>query len=272
MSHMQSRVDVLNISQSDSVYGEFAKTVDNSGSNDIGHGILKRSSKLLEALFLVSNALPRDEKIRDEIRTRSLNFFSKTVVVLRRRTKEDLDVVLDDVVSITALIQVGCIANFITPQVSEMMQVGLKLFYGRLAKYVRPVAAEDILKDMDIGQQDVLNTHMSHSRVSHIETDSSFKRVPAVAFSHKDSKGHSSPVSSTEKKDSSRSESIIELVKLKHRVTVKDIQSVIKGFSQKTLQRELLSLVSSGVLKKEGERRWSVYSLRTNGNGGVNSK
>lgn len=55
---------------------------------------------------------------------------------------------------------------------------------------------------------------------------------------------------------------ILGLLQKKDKVTVKDVSNVIKDVSDKTLQRELLALVAQGVLKKEGERRWSTYSLR----------
>lgn len=54
---------------------------------------------------------------------------------------------------------------------------------------------------------------------------------------------------------------IIALVKKHHTLTIKGFTSVIKDCSEKTIQRELLALVAKGVLKKEGERRWSTYSL-----------
>jgi len=43
---------------------------------------------------------------------------------------------------------------------------------------------------------------------------------------------------------------------------VKDFAKVITDISEKTIQRELLDLVQRGVIKKEGERRWSRYSLK----------
>lgn len=54
---------------------------------------------------------------------------------------------------------------------------------------------------------------------------------------------------------------ILGLVQKKDRITVKDVSNVIKDCSEKTIQRELLALVKQGVLKKEGERRWSTYSM-----------
>lgn len=58
-----------------------------------------------------------------------------------------------------------------------------------------------------------------------------------------------------------RRATILGMLQRKDRVTVKDVASVIKDCSEKTLQRELLALVAQGVLKKEGERRWSTYRL-----------
>ena len=58
-----------------------------------------------------------------------------------------------------------------------------------------------------------------------------------------------------------RQDTIIALVKKHRTLTIKGFTGVIKDCSEKTIQRELLALVARGVLKKEGERRWSTYSL-----------
>jgi hypothetical protein len=59
----------------------------------------------------------------------------------------------------------------------------------------------------------------------------------------------------------SRQAVIIKLLSKKSGLNVNDFVDSIKGVSVKTIQRELLAMVASGVLKKEGERRWSTYSL-----------
>ncbi len=43
-------------------------------------------------------------------------------------------------------------------------------------------------------------------------------------------------------------------------LTVKDVAKAIAPVSEKTAQRELAALVDEGVLKRTGERRWSIYS------------
>ena len=48
--------------------------------------------------------------------------------------------------------------------------------------------------------------------------------------------------------------------------SIKDIMSALKNsgevWGEKTLQRELVSMVNDGVLKKTGEKRWSKYFLK----------
>lgn len=54
---------------------------------------------------------------------------------------------------------------------------------------------------------------------------------------------------------------ILNLIRKNKEVDIKDIAKVITDCSEKTIQRELISLIESGVIKKVGERRWSKYTL-----------
>ena len=62
-------------------------------------------------------------------------------------------------------------------------------------------------------------------------------------------------------KKEQRRASILSVVKNIVNPSTKDIADVIKDCSEKTIQRELLDMVAKGILKKEGERRWSRYSI-----------
>lgn len=63
------------------------------------------------------------------------------------------------------------------------------------------------------------------------------------------------------KDKNNRQDIILSMLSSGVKLTIKDFAKNIKGCSDKTIQRELSSLVSKGVLKKEGERRWSKYFL-----------
>jgi DeoR/GlpR family transcriptional regulator of sugar metabolism len=58
-----------------------------------------------------------------------------------------------------------------------------------------------------------------------------------------------------------RRETIMSVIRNKQRANIKDIATHIRGVSEKTIQRELGALIEAGMILKEGERRWSVYSL-----------
>ncbi|MBX4195716.1 hypothetical protein KW796_02040 [Candidatus Parcubacteria bacterium] len=62
-------------------------------------------------------------------------------------------------------------------------------------------------------------------------------------------------------KKNSRQNVILSVLRKKKEIMIKDVSPLIEGVSEKTIQRELLAMVSSGILKKEGEKRWSRYSL-----------
>ncbi len=77
-----------------------------------------------------------------------------------------------------------------------------------------------------------------------------------------DNKATSEGMSSLKKDGfSPRQNQIIKEIRNKGQVTIRDLVGKVQGCSEKTIQRELLSLVEIGVLKKEGERRWSRYSV-----------
>jgi hypothetical protein len=62
-------------------------------------------------------------------------------------------------------------------------------------------------------------------------------------------------------KKNARQSVIINLLKRKREIMIKDVAPLIEGVSEKTIQRELLAMVEQGIVKKEGEKRWSKYSL-----------
>ena len=71
----------------------------------------------------------------------------------------------------------------------------------------------------------------------------------------------SSPYKTVEIKKSKRQEAIYNLLQKKGELTIRDVSVIVGDCSEKTVQRELSSMVKSGILKKVGERRWSKYSI-----------
>lgn len=58
-----------------------------------------------------------------------------------------------------------------------------------------------------------------------------------------------------------RKDTILAVLKEKGPSDIKDISGIIREVSEKTIQRELQSLIDLGKVKKTGERRWTTYQI-----------
>jgi hypothetical protein len=65
----------------------------------------------------------------------------------------------------------------------------------------------------------------------------------------------------TSQKDNTRRSQILSFIKNRGESSIKDISKAVPHVSSKTVQRELSDLVKSGLLQREGDRRWSRYRL-----------
>ncbi len=59
--------------------------------------------------------------------------------------------------------------------------------------------------------------------------------------------------------ESERSTIILNYIREKKSVSIKDIGKVVRGCSEKTIQRELAALIERGLIRRVGKRRWSQY-------------
>ena len=66
-----------------------------------------------------------------------------------------------------------------------------------------------------------------------------------------------------EKDTSPRTGAIRDILARSPSVSVKDIARFFPDVSEKTIQRDVNTLIERGVVRKEGEKRWSRYSLVT---------
>jgi hypothetical protein len=102
-------------------------------------------------------------------------------------------------------------------------------------------------EDMSFGQSSELRPRAKMSF-----KDTSVRAVPLGPVP----KASAQPV---QKED--RESRIIDVIRDKGIVSIKDISTVIFDVSEKTIQRTLQALIDKGQIKKEGERRWAKYQL-----------
>jgi hypothetical protein len=226
----------------------------------IGHDLMyRRMSKILQAVFLITDNIEDTNVLKNNLRAEGLRALSLIT---------DTDVISDANHHLAVLASIRKLR-------AVLMTAGTIL----LVKYDHVVLLHETLLNFEAVYKksfmvptlkDVIGdaNELSTAALSSIQTSkikSGLQLREPIRY-EKDQMLQGSGA----QKQMDRRKVILDLVKDKHRVTVKDVQLVVAGVSSKTLQRELLGMVADGVLRKEGERRWSVYLLRTNGNGNGN--
>ncbi len=223
----------------------------------------KKAEKITAALYLVSSLLKDSEPIKWDIREKGLSFLS-AAISLNGAEPVDKNEVLQALFSTAfetiSILNVAAISGLI----SEMNYSVLKLEIEAIVTLLKQRVVEDasragyVLSDSFFKTDDSLLLRTDASKNSHQTPHHT--AVPISKNTHESKELKKDKIAIKDKKDD-RKTVIIELLKKQSNLTIKDFTKVIHNCSEKTIQRELLDLVSKGVIKKEGERRWSTYSL-----------
>lgn len=106
-------------------------------------------------------------------------------------------------------------------------------------------------------------SRLPENKETHVDVDKGHKGHEKLPVQNQDNqeKQESSKRQTDTQPTNNRAEEIMKIIKDNEKVTIKDISNQIKNCSEKTIQRELLKMVSLNLIKKEGERRWSTYSI-----------
>ncbi len=161
----------------------------------------------------------------------------------------DAPVVLADIFALLSAVRLAASEELIHRETASILEAEYEAVAERLMAGSHPspfVRVEDFhipQLSLDAGPNGV-----SDSRVSHTV----FER-PLIKDSQKGQFNRSS------KGQSERTERILEYIRRQGSVSIKEIATTIKGCSEKTIQRELISLIQAGLVRRVGERRWSHY-------------
>lgn len=201
--------------------------------------LIKKSERLASALYVITGFIPSEEPLRTRLRTCALLILNKAVEV-SMAGGVGLEAFTATCLEIKNILEIAHSAGLVSSMNARL--IGDE--YMSLSEFVRD------------HQDNIFDDRKVTENLSDIKNDLYIESPKLVSKRH--------PIQTTKEREvykghNERSESILNLLKDKDKISIKDAVSAIVGYSEKTIQRELLSLVASGVLIKEGERRWSTY-------------
>ncbi|MEK7609809.1 MAG: hypothetical protein AAB470_01660 [Patescibacteria group bacterium] len=231
--------------------------------------IFKKTEKITAALYLVSGLLKDDEPMKWELRDHGMELLSSSFIASSNVPGDKSSIIqslFSSALETISLLNVARISNMISEMNHILLVKEIDNIVGMLrdrlaenAENAGYVLSENFFRTGDMfasgfkmgGKLPMINNQ------GPIKDRASFEN-PISSDKLRFSKGHEN----NQVKKTQRQESIINVLKGQSNLTIKDFSKVIKDCSEKTIQRELIELMDRGVVKKEGERRWSRYSLK----------
>lgn len=235
----------------------------------------KKIENITAAIFLVTSLVSDREVLKSSLREHALGCLSGIVSLVGKPNIDvtDLHLIAAKVIYINSLLDIA----FWSGIVSQMNVAILQKEISRTYKSLNDLASRyktnffinasffksdeeiyDSIKDIvqDRTPSQPAAEHQQHKgqdkrqaikdTVSHVRNV--LNNVPLTAAAPDESRAK-------------RRAAILDMLKQKGNLSVKDFLAVVPEYSEKTIQRELGALVDEGIVKKEGERRWSTYSL-----------
>lgn len=222
--------------------------------------LLKKTEKLTAAIYLVTNLMSDNEPLKwtlrkkaGEVLTFNISYKDGGAVADR---KDYLGKIKIKVLELTSLLEVAYLSGLVSFMNFSILKEEFFRFVEALSSNERGVKDESFSRSFfHVPDEEVLGRNLST-----VLNESSNQIGLNASKTSSNIKDNS--IEKDNQKRTNRQEMIINLLKKKADLNIKDIAQYVRGCSEKTVQRELISLIEAGIVKKEGERRWSRYSLK----------
>lgn len=247
----------------------------------------KKTEKLVTALYMVSDCMDTDDALKGKIRLLGVELLSdiyklSTLSPVDKNTYTSIS--LTHIYELLSFIEIAYTIGFI----SEMNTTILKKEFSTLASDLKSNLTKDkhftFTLDEKMFELPELQNN-SETSVRQGLSRESFIKDKRTSFNTMSFINNESPLQTLQPKKTNysvtnlsdrqdRTNKIISLIKdlslqadkkdlsgNQTGVSIKDISFLFTDCSEKTIQRELNSLVSKGQLKKTGAKRWSRYAI-----------
>lgn len=255
----------------------YDKSLSNMPANDF---INKKTEKLVTALYMVTDCMDTDDALKGKLRLLGVELLSD---IYKFATLSPLDkynrvpVCLTRIYEILSFIEIAYTIGFI----SEMNTSILKKEFEGLATNLKSRQSKDKHFTFTLNSKMFETTEIPagfNNKKTQIQSEYSIKdkRTPFNTMSfinnssllaNNNNFNHTKNTTSLSDRED-RNKRIISIIKdkivfpeNKDGVSIKDISLAFTDCSEKTIQRDLNTLVSKGELKKIGSKRWSRYKL-----------
>lgn len=243
-----------------------------SNSDDVF--LFKKGERIVAAMYMLTNLFPDSEPLKWTIRQESRNLIKDIIEITSNKTIDTYSSIKEVQLKVTEISSYVSLSNAIglmsnmnftilnqelisfTNQIKEISKrhkkvnedIGGDFFeVERPREFIKDIKKtkrhQNVFNKEDKSQEFKIKSNQSTQNVLNTKTDKQIKVNKGLS-------------------NNDRINSIMNILKDKGKVSIKDIAQEIPEYSEKTIQRDLMNLIDKGVVEKEGERRWSQYYLK----------
>ncbi len=230
--------------------------------------VYKKTEKLTTALYLITNLFSDSEPMKWTLRKKvgdilSFTISYKNIISSKRRDfSDEMKTKVLELISMLEVTSRSGLVSFMNFSILEQEFLNLIKIIDSQNVSNKEIQSNNLSKSFFYVPEVAPNTLNENQNIDN-EKRYEFSNIQNNQNKMSDNFIKDTQILSDKspKKRTNRQDSIIILLKKKSDLSVKDIAGVIRGCGEKTIQRELISLISASIVKKTGERRWSKYSL-----------
>lgn len=246
--------------------------VDPFGDNAYAHRAYNKAEKIVSVLYLLTKNVNDEEPIRSSIRA-LCHVLLERVLLLRhgfrssqKTGREDVDACIRELMTAIRLLT---LSEYVSMQNGQLTIEALE----DLASFLRQaqnsflsehvfVRREDFVEESIISPQAVLQSEYKNTSKKTLESIGGDEAVGISIGAPREHKRPNIFESGVHARHNSRQEIIISVLRKNGPLGIKEIASHLNDCGEKTVQRELSTLVARRILAKVGEKRWSKYIIR----------
>lgn len=203
--------------------------------------------KLTLAVYRVTDFFPRDEILKKQVREKANEVLGAVLELEEVFSDKEVEAILAKIRTIKGYLEIARSLRFVKPVNLIVLEREYDALYGILNSLNPKKQAQPVQKDKDKVRRDktvtssqVIDLHKSASSSTPLKSNIS---------------------ENIDHKFNPRQKIILNHLRNAKQAKISDFYALFSGISSKTIQRDLQDLVAKRILIKEGEKRWTTYSL-----------
>lgn len=231
------------------------------GDNRAADRAYRRAERIAAAVHLLTNHVDQDEPLRGLVRRESMQMLSSVLSVrddMRSSNSGGVVSVVSSIRHLISLVRMLAISGFASTQnVSAIVEA-----LDELGNFMHVSQRTNFSESVVISKDELLDVGTLPARAAtYAVKDIKDVRVAGEATDTREVAASAVKTVTHNGRMSVRTQSILEILRSSGSMGIKDICSNLPEYSEKMIQRELLTLVADGKVTKSGLKRWSRYSV-----------